>query len=291
MESLLIDDEGRLRKYPAPSARLRLLDAGGRAPAHPILETRGWILVENSAIALKIDINPALVSEKALCGLIYWLADQEGERVIIGVCDDGWSHEVLPSRRLAQRRIVELVSACRRNRDGRFLASSAELAAARAAPFRALIAECGPTADRGRIADILRNGLADRYTAVRLDPGSGELIVEGMGEGYRGYAAGQRASILNGRVEDQPDYDYGRWVGDGFRQVLKQGTPLLEDVDAIINWPGAEPRRHLYTRLVLPIARKKGETWLLSASLERSDIDLRSGSQGGLEIVDDLVSG
>ncbi len=39
------------------------------------------------------------------------------------------------------------------------------------------------------------------------------------------------------RVEDQPDYDYGKWIAKSYRDVVAQARAALGDVDAVINWP------------------------------------------------------
>ena len=61
------------------------------------------------------------------------------------------------------------------------------------------------------------------------------------------------------RVEDQPDYFYGKWVAEAYRMTKGDGTPRLEDVDAIINKPGAGRSRVRYTRLIVPMQLSLGQ--------------------------------
>lgn len=219
---------------------------------------------------------------------MYWLADQRIERVVLAVLDGEWLHEVLPTRLLAQRRIVGLVSAARCNREGRFLTRIVDPASLGAGDaMRALLAECASGFDKRRVADILRNGMKNRFTAVRANPDSGDLVVVDMGDGYSGYTEAQRQSILATRIEDQPDYDYGRWVGSHYRARIAEGSPRIEEVDALVAWPPGDSVRHRYRRLLIP-ASHGGEAWLLSASLEDAGIDLRDALRGAGKIVEHL---
>lgn len=290
MEILLIDEEGSFRSA-GQAPRSQLPTSGGGPPQHPPMCERGSAVVAAGEAALKIELCPVHIRECTLSALMYWLADQRIERVVLAIFDGAWAHEVLPTRRLAQRRIIGLVSAARCNREGRLLSRPADFASlAQGHPMRALLAECDAGLDKSRVADILRNGLRDRFTAVQVR-GSGELVVVDMGDGYGGYQAVQRKSLINARVEDQPDYDYGRWVANGYRQVIDRGKPVLEDVDAIVAWPQGPPVRHRYKRLVIPAGRGD-EAWLLSASLEDIAIDLRSDAERrDLEVVEDVGAG
>lgn len=286
---LLIDEEGRIRNS-GPATRMQLCSSGDSPLSHPLMCEQGCVLVAAGEATLKIDLCPAHIRERTLSALMYWLADQRVERVVLAILDGAWLHEVLPTRRLAQRRIVGLVSAARCNREGRFLTRPVGFASLEPGhPMLALIAECGAGLNKSRVADILRNGFRDRFTAVRVQRGSGELIVADMGAGYYGYSDAQRQSLIGARVEDQPDYDYGRWVASSYRKRIERGQPLplVEDVDVLVAWPQGGPVRHRYRRLIVPATRGE-EAWLLSASLEDADIDLRGTQRCDLEIVEDL---
>ena len=77
------------------------------------------------------------------------------------------------------------------------------------------------------------------------------------------------------RVEDQPDYAYGKWVSGPYRQVLSTGEPSLEDVDAVITWPQQPRTSYRYRRLVVPFKGESDSTLLLGVTLVDPDIDLR----------------
>ena len=81
------------------------------------------------------------------------------------------------------------------------------------------------------------------------------------------------------RVEDQPDYYYGRWVAEAYRHTTHDRAPRLEDVDAIICTPRLGRSRVRYTRLIVPMQMPSGKPCLLGASLIDTGIDLRAAAE------------
>lgn len=235
---------------------------------------QGSAFVATGEASLRIELCPEHIREPTLGALMYWLADQNIERVVLAIHDNGWMHEVFPTRRLAQRRIVDVVSLARCNTAGRFRSKSLSLGALDPHhPMRALVAECGPGLDQPRVADILRNGLRNRFTAIRLERQSGALVVEGMGDGYTMFDEKARMALVGKRIDDQLDFDYGRWIASGFRNMLQRGEPVIEDVDAIVARPSLV--RYRYRRLVVP-ATRGAETWLLTTSIAIPGVELIS---------------
>ena len=77
------------------------------------------------------------------------------------------------------------------------------------------------------------------------------------------------------RVEDQPDTVYGHSWAEVYRQAKEMGQPILDEVDAFVEWPVVGRERRRFQRLVLPFRMKCGDTYLLGTTLEDLSIDLR----------------
>ena len=80
---------------------------------------------------------------------------------------------------------------------------------------------------------------------------------------------------VNLRVDDQPDYAYGKWVSSLYRDVMVSGKPTLQEIDAVITWPEKPRTNYRYRRLVLPFEGEDNSTMLLGATQLDPLINLR----------------
>ena len=202
--------------------------------------------------------------------------------MLLSFLGESWSHELVPSREEAVRRLVESVSFTTPERAGDFLnlqRSPHELAPS--SPLRALLdawSECAGQYDRGRLDRLLREALKGRFVLFEANAGAPYVQVKDVGEGLSMSASYWLSRTKGLRVEDQPDYAYGKWVAESYRQVLRTGEPSLEDVDAIIQWPQQPRMSYRYRRLVVPFQNGPSSTLLLSATVIDPDICLRGRS-------------
>lgn len=117
------------------------------------------------------------------------------------------------------------------------------------------------------------SGLTER--TVLLQPGNdGHLYVDTSGAGFTVYDnfsfhPGQRR-----KIQDQPDRAYGRWVADAYHHTLDQGVPQIDDIDAIIDEPGYDPRRRRYQRVILRWKVPSGGILLTGSSLLNQNISI-----------------
>lgn len=109
-----------------------------------------------------------------------------------------------------------------------------------------------------------RSGLQERTVRIRPD-NDGELYVDNSGSGFTVYDNFSFHDMRRRRIDDQPDQAYGRWVADAYRQALRDGAPQIDDIDAIIEQPGHDPRRRRYQRVILRW-KLPGEGLLLTGS-------------------------
>ena len=75
-----------------------------------------------------------------------------------------------------------------------------------------------------------------------------------------------------------PDWNYGRWVADAYREARETSQPLLEEVKAVVNWPEVGTFSHAYWRLIVPLEQRGRPTRLLGVTVDNADL----GSQGPL---------
>lgn len=125
------------------------------------------------------------------------------------------------------------------------------------------------------------SGLAER--TVLLQPGGdGHLYVNTSGPGFTVYDHFSFHQAQQRKIEDQPDRAYGRWVAAAYHHTLDQGVPQIDDIDAIIEEPGCDPRRRRYQRVILRWNMPAGGILLTGSSLlnQNISIPLDIGSAG-----------
>ena len=72
-----------------------------------------------------------------------------------------------------------------------------------------------------------------------------------------------------------PDWSYGRWVGDAYREAQQINQPLLEEVKAVINWPEVGTLSHSYWRLILPFKQPRRPARLLGVTVDKPGVGVR----------------
>jgi hypothetical protein len=145
-------------------------------------------------------------------------------------------------------------------------------------PLRAVLnawAECNGVYNQERLLPVLQNATNGRFLMVEAEPNSTSLLVREVGNGFGGDAKYWLSRTKGLRVEDQPDYAYGKWVTSLYRQVVNTRAPSLEDIDAVITWPQQPRMSYRYRRLVVPFEARPNSTLLLSATVMDPAIDLR----------------
>jgi len=94
-----------------------------------------------------------------------------------------------------------------------------------------------------------------KFCVINRKTGSPHLIVEHYGRGMNLYQRpGWRERLTGGRLDEQPDLAFGRWISDSFRDAIIVNEPSAVKVDVTTYDPAAKQRvRKIYTRLALPI--------------------------------------
>jgi hypothetical protein len=281
MQTFLFDDQGEM--WDAKSHRLaEVLQASlsGEELVNYAIRNLGYIAATEIAGSVRLRLRPEVASPTALSALFYWLYDQTIERVLISFLDREWSHELVRSCDEATRRLLARVSAKPEDRHGDFLKVALPLQSLPlSSPLRSLLnawADCDGKYDRERLDQVLEKALDRRFVLVEGAANSPSLYFRDIGRGLTTLADFWLAHAAKLRVEDQPDYAYGKWVSGIYREVLDSGKPSFEEIDAIINWPEDPYRKsYRYRRLVVPFSGEHNSTLVLSASLMDPNVNLR----------------
>jgi hypothetical protein len=122
-------------------------------------------------------------------------------------------------------------------------------------------------ADLTKLKETLFPTAGVRFMALELV--DDRLTIIDLGSGFDSYSKTWQENAVGLPVEEQPDYEYGRWVQSIYRAVLETRQPRLDDIDATIRRPHLNDKvRICYRRLILPFREgKHGTTRLIGASL------------------------
>ena len=280
MQCVLFDDRGEA--WDAGSTRLaEALQSSimGEELANYTVRNLGFVAVSEDDRAARIRVRPTVVSPVAFSALLYWLHDSAKDRYVLSFLEDEWSHEVVGARDELVRRLMQRVGGRAPDREGDFLHRQRPLhQLSESSPLRAMLniwSDCNGKYDLERIHPLLEKALDGRFVLVEAPPGNSNLMIRDIGSGLRKPAGQWLARSIGLRVEDQPDYAYGRWVARSYRNVIDRGQPDLGDVDAVISWPQQSRQSFRYKRLLLPFKREDNSAVLLGATLADPTINLR----------------
>jgi hypothetical protein len=279
IECQLFDDRGQTWE----GGSLRLADAlessiVGDELTNYAVRNLGFIAVSETATMARIRMRPSIVSPVAFSSLVYWLHDRPKDRFVLSFLESEWSHEVLGGRKEVLRRLIERIDARGNEREGDFLQVPRPLHQLSASsPLRAMLdiwSGSGGKYDRERLHPLLEKALDGRFVVAESTNGT-DLMIKDVGSGMRGAARHWLSRSIGLRVEDQPDYAYGKWVAGSYRDVLMRREPDLGDVDAVISFPQEARKSYRYRRLLLPFVGGDKSNIVLCTSLLDPDINLR----------------
>ena len=146
-----------------------------------VVRNLGFIAVTENGGSLRLQLRPAVVSQMALGGLLYWLHDHDIERVLISSLDEEWSHELVRTREEAVRRLLACVRVNLEDRQGDFLNQPQPLHhLQRSSPLRGLLeawAECDGKYDRERLHPVIQRAVNGRFVLVEASRNSPSLFI------------------------------------------------------------------------------------------------------------------
>lgn len=280
MGSAIFDDQGELWDTRSPWLACELnASIGGEELVDYAVRNLGYVAVKELNGSLRISLRPAVVSPIAFSAVLYWLYDRPADRVLISFLEGEWAHEMLRSRKDAVRSLMARVEFGKGTRDGDFLQQNLPLdSLPQSSPLKSVLelwSASGGKFDRERLMPLLERALKGRFVLAQAVSDRPSLIIKDIGSGLRRPAQHWLARSIGNRVEDQPDYAYGKWVAGTYRDVLNKRVPDLGDVDAVISFPHEARQSFRYRRLLLPFIGEGDVEMILCASLVDPTINLR----------------
>lgn len=281
MPLILFDDQGRVWDSRSASLRAALeTRLSGQDLADFCVRNLGFVAAKQGDFGDQVWLRPSHVAAVALAAVLSWLADRKSARISVACSGDRrWLHEIHPSKDIAIQAIVDLVNSAQEQRQDTVRSrNQAPDGLPASSPLR-------PSLDRwlasvGRLGreqpgSVTCHAVDSRYVLLHAPDSSPRIIIKEVGAGMPAGAKHWLSRAVGMRFEDQPDTAYGRLCAEAYRRAKDREQPILEDVDAFVEWPGFGRQRRRYQRLILPFRAKGGDVYLLGMSFEDRSIDLR----------------
>ena len=287
MQTIVLDDHGRTWDVRSPALRSFLHCS---LPDFDFLtylvENLGFVAVTKIAPdAARIRFRPETVSQTSIAAALYCLADMGIERTVISHPGQ-FAEKLIPSLAQTVAYIAGQIAGIHQQPAPAFTSRElpVEILASTDEALSALFAQwidSQQVYDSATLADVLPESLRARFMLV--EPVEGRLTITDVGSGFAIFGETWRKNARGLPMEEQPDYDYGRWVEGIYRRVLETRRPRLDEVDATIRRPDMNDSVHrCYRRLILPFTCKgTARTCLLGASVvhprgQQSALDRRA---------------
>ena len=277
MQTIILDDHGRTWDARSPALRSFLHCS---LPDFDFLtylvENLGFVAVTKiGPHAARVRFRPETVSQTSIAATLYCLADMGIERTVISHPDQ-FVEKLVPSLAQTIAYIAEQIAASHQQPSSAFTSREqpldilANTDEALASLFAHWI-DSKQVYDSVTLAEMLPESIRARFMLV--EPVAGRLTITDVGSGLEAFGETWRKNARGLPMEEQPDYDYGRWVQGIYRRVQETRLPRLDEVDATIRRPDRNDSIHRrYWRLILPFTCKgNGGTCLLGASTPRSN--------------------
>jgi hypothetical protein len=280
MRTVILDDHGRGWDAQSPTLRSFL-----HCPLPDfdflayLIENLGFVAVTKVAPnAARIQFHPETASQTGMAAALYRIADMGLERIIISH-PGSLVERLFPSLAEAIAYIAEQLASRDPQSSAAFRNTErpVELLANASGPLSSLFQKwmySKQIYNSATLATTLRETLLARFLIA--EPINGRLTIMEIGSGFESLSKTWQEHARGLPIEEQPDYEYGRWVQGMFRGVEETRRPRLDEIDATIRRPHRNDHfRVRYRRLILPFAFKRhGGTCLLSASVVDQTIDL-----------------
>lgn len=238
----------------------------------------GYVAWRERGNFAEVKFRPHVVSPVAVIATIQWLlASSHISRVAITVFDRAWATRIFPTKLTAIHSLFPLCDRvsgqpARHFRSRRVAATSLS----HDSPLKEVLARWSACPTLPRDLDSWAPPCQQKRLIVleQSASASSKLVFRHVGEGISIFPARWRA-IADGLPADyQPDGHYGSWVVGGYEDALKSNTPILEEVDAMIDVGGETRQRSRYRRLLLPVTTWNGASGVLGTSVVDPNIDL-----------------
>ena len=214
-------------------------------------------ILDNSII--EIDLHPRNVEIPALLAVQQQVLTSHIKLFRLKYFDVSWKSEIICSAELAVARLSELCAP-------RFALSAEDRFLVEPQDYLKLYeSELGPLQlmaqkwrmsfghfDPSVISFAINKDLLSRLIIVGVKPPGAEPVFRFIGDGHNNWLDDNyHLRAIGGKVQDQPDKNYGQWVSQFYKSVASTGQPRYDYVTASIQRPpGTYTTR--YERLLLP---------------------------------------
>jgi hypothetical protein len=270
---LLIDDQGEFwdQRSPVLRSRLRASIVDRELCQFAVLNL-GFIGLAISRASLRVQLRPVLVTQAALGALYLWLHRHPPERIVLSWYDGRWRDEIVGWHHEGWRRITLLLEGTAHRAHGFSRARIEPDQLARDNPLRKVFEDASVLHGvAGNPALMLPAALSDRYLLLSEDENR-ELRVCDFGSALMARSPQWQERARGRRIDDLPDWHYGRWIAAAYREAGSRGQPVLEEVAAVIAWPQLGTLSHTYWRLIVPGVGTGGRRRLLGITLDNASV-------------------
>jgi hypothetical protein len=266
---VLIDDRGKVWDSQSLVLRARLhASVGAQELRDFAVLNLGFIALTIGKASIHIQLRPALARPAALGALCLALHKHAPQRIVVRWYDGAWRDEIIGWSRAGWRRLTYLFESPENPPLG---FSRRRIAPERLPPENplrhVLVDTSWLTSIVANPAQMLPVPLSDRYLLLAEDHDR-ELRVCDFGSALMSRSPQWQSRARGRRIDDLPDWHYGRWVADAYREAGRGGQPVLEEVAAVIEWPKLGTLSHAYWRLIVTGTDAAGRTRLLGLTLD-----------------------
>jgi hypothetical protein len=276
---LLIDDRGQA--WPPGSIQLRAAHFAGDADFDFVdyaLRNLGFIEIIRAEDRARLRLRPRVVAEAALATTFHLLGDEPPRRTALSWFSGNWSHEIHGDWKGLVRRLIDLVNRGKADAARAFLIRPGAMGSLQRNDFLLDLANwwrvTGGQVDCTTLDAAIRQKVSNRFVIVEQQ-NDNRLIIMSLGNGYLTYDENYRRVAVGQRFEDQPDFEYGKWIAANYREALIRSEPRIDDIDVVVRRSGGGRRRVQYRRLILPLKLPDSSSRLMSVSVVDPTIDLR----------------
>jgi hypothetical protein len=241
----------------------------------------GCVLYKKNAASIYLRVAPHRLTLEAFAELSDVVNNSDCNRFALSWYGSTWQDEILPNSKALRTRLASLMMQTKRS--SRFHQRHADETSLTREhylkPILALYRANGGALNMKTHGDDIARLTSGKYLSTYFDKDHGHLKFSAFGRNWTIYKdARWLTRCIGQRVEDQPDYLYGRWVADTYREAMLRYEPVLHDVDVIVRDPteAGKERRIQYNRLLIPVKGPGGNHQLLSTSCLDLGVDLRA---------------
>ncbi len=249
---LLVDDTGQCwpECHPELSRALKT-ERSGAALSNFAVRNLGFVRLLPRQASVIIQLNPHTVAAEAVTGAHYWIAEARLERAIVEPIASEEPIQMLTSRSEVVGYLGALMDA--RTRRPEFIAVRLSTAnsqlGSRLNVAKDIMRAHLPVSLK---VDLLARMFDERITLSEFDIASDAFKVIAVGSGIARVLPNAQSRLVGQSFGTALGGPYGAWVSEVVDAAGRDGEPVNEAVEAVVQFGSQRPRRIFYERLLVP---------------------------------------